>query len=358
MVVEEEGRAGRARRVPRVESELVEVVLGRLDLAIVADLVAEAEEGVLDLAPRLRDRVQVPERERVAGEGDVDDLLGERTVELRALELRAASLERALEPVADAVQRHARSRDRGPRGEPARARSCGRGSGRAPPRARRGSRRLRSRSVPRFPGPWDPPADCTIGFRERLRTLRGDLRRLGLAHDRGRSVLRRACARGRRAGCRARCRQWAGGDSGVTGDRPDARNRPLAGDAGAGARARRRGRRAAGAAGGRHARAVARGAGGAHLLPVSRAAPPADVGRPAAGVRAGRSLLAAGRPVRLERVRVQPAHRRGERRRVGRAGRNPTPGRSRARRGADRHHARVRRLDLALVGEPLRVGRV
>ena len=106
MVVEEEGRARRARRVPRVESELVEVVLGRLDLAVVADLVAEAEEGVLDLAPRLRDRVQVPERERVAGEGDVDDLLGERTVELRALELCAASLERALEPVADAVQRH------------------------------------------------------------------------------------------------------------------------------------------------------------------------------------------------------------------------------------------------------------
>ena len=93
--------------MPRVEGELVEVVLGRLDLAVVADLVAEAEEGVLDLPPRLRDRVQVAERERVAGERDVDDVLGERTVELSALELCAAGLERGLEPVADAVQRHA-----------------------------------------------------------------------------------------------------------------------------------------------------------------------------------------------------------------------------------------------------------
>ena len=79
----------RARRVPRVEGELVEVVLDRLDLAVVADLVAEAEEGVLDLPPRLGDRVQVPERKLVAGQRDVDDVLGQRAVELGALELLA-----------------------------------------------------------------------------------------------------------------------------------------------------------------------------------------------------------------------------------------------------------------------------
>jgi hypothetical protein len=44
----------RARRVPRREGELVEVVLDRLDLAVVADLVTEAEKGVLDLTPCLR----------------------------------------------------------------------------------------------------------------------------------------------------------------------------------------------------------------------------------------------------------------------------------------------------------------
>ena len=50
--------------MPRVERELVEVVLRRLDLAVVSNLVAEADEGVLDLAARLRDRVQMAERER------------------------------------------------------------------------------------------------------------------------------------------------------------------------------------------------------------------------------------------------------------------------------------------------------
>ena len=64
-----------------------------------------------------------------------------------------------------------------------------------------------------------------------------------------------------------------------------------------------RGGRGSGAAGGRHARARAGRAGGADLLPVSRAAALADVGRPAAGVRAGRGLAAAGRALRLERVR-------------------------------------------------------
>ena len=80
----------RARGVPRVEGELVEVELDGLDLAVVADLVAEPEERVLDLAPGLRDRVQVAERQLLAGERDVDDVLGKAPLELGALELRAS----------------------------------------------------------------------------------------------------------------------------------------------------------------------------------------------------------------------------------------------------------------------------
>ena len=116
MVVEEERRAMRARRVPRVERELVEVVLGRLDLAVVADLVAEPEEGVLDLAPGLGDRVQVAEREPLAGERDVDDVLGQRAVELGALERGLAGGDRGFDRLAGRVERHARSRGRAPRG--------------------------------------------------------------------------------------------------------------------------------------------------------------------------------------------------------------------------------------------------
>src|SRR3954462_4051311 len=106
LVVEEEGRAVRARRMPRVEGELVEVELDRLDLAVVPDLVAEPEEGVLDLTPGLRDRVEVPERQRVAREGDVDDVFGQRALELGALEGFAPLRERRLEPVAQRVERH------------------------------------------------------------------------------------------------------------------------------------------------------------------------------------------------------------------------------------------------------------
>ena len=94
--------------MPLVERELVEVVLRRLDLAVVADLVAEAEEGVLDLPPRLRDRVQVAEREPLAGERDVDDVLGQRTVELGALEGGLARIDGALDRFPGRVERHAR----------------------------------------------------------------------------------------------------------------------------------------------------------------------------------------------------------------------------------------------------------
>ena len=58
LVVDEERRERRARRVARREVERVEVVARRLDLAAVDDPVAEPEEDVLDLAPDLRDQVQ------------------------------------------------------------------------------------------------------------------------------------------------------------------------------------------------------------------------------------------------------------------------------------------------------------
>ena len=64
VVVEEERRARRARRVPRREVQALEVVVRRLDLAPVDDLVAEAEEDVLDLAADLRDQVQMAARAR------------------------------------------------------------------------------------------------------------------------------------------------------------------------------------------------------------------------------------------------------------------------------------------------------
>ena len=94
--------------MPRIEGELVEVVLGGLDLAVVADLVAEPEEGVLDLAPGLRDRMQVAERQALARERDVDDVFGERTVELGALEGGLAGGDRGFDRLAGRVERDAR----------------------------------------------------------------------------------------------------------------------------------------------------------------------------------------------------------------------------------------------------------
>src|SRR5205823_1356560 len=104
--VEEERRPRRARRMPGVEGELVEVVGRRLDLAVVANLVPQAEEDVLDLPPDLRDRVQVAERQLVAGERDVDGLLRQSPLELRPLERRLLRRDRRLELLADRVERH------------------------------------------------------------------------------------------------------------------------------------------------------------------------------------------------------------------------------------------------------------
>ena len=92
----------------RGKVEAVEVVMGRLDLAAVDDLVTEAEEDVLHLAPDLRDQVQVPAPRRLAGQRDVDPLLAQPPVELGALERLAAALECLLEALPERVQGHAR----------------------------------------------------------------------------------------------------------------------------------------------------------------------------------------------------------------------------------------------------------
>ena len=138
------------------------------------------------------------------------------------------------------------------------------------------------------------------------------------------AVLRRARARGGRAARRARDRERAGRDPGRAGDRPAGdRHRLVAGDARAGPGASGRGGRRARPARGRHARPRARRAGGADLLPVPRAAAPADLGRPPPHLRARRRLAPAGRPVRLERLRLRPPHRRAARRRRTRTSRVP-----------------------------------
>src|SRR6185437_13014547 len=87
--------------------ELVEVVFDRLDLRVVPDLVAEAEERVLDDAADLGDRVEMADRQLLAGQRDVDDLVAQAAVELLVLEQLLARGDGALEALADAVQEHA-----------------------------------------------------------------------------------------------------------------------------------------------------------------------------------------------------------------------------------------------------------
>src|SRR6266516_230718 len=91
----------------RGERELVEVVLDGLDLRVVPDLVAEAEERVLDDAADLGDRVQMADRQVLAGQRDVDNLVAEAAVELLVLEQLLALGDGGLEALADAIQEHA-----------------------------------------------------------------------------------------------------------------------------------------------------------------------------------------------------------------------------------------------------------
>ena len=112
LLVEEQGRARRAGRMPFGEAERVEVVAGRLDLAAVDDLVAEAEEDVLDVAADERGRVQRAARpqprraEQPRRQRDVGALGLQARVELRPLELGLRRLDRLLDRLPGGVQRH------------------------------------------------------------------------------------------------------------------------------------------------------------------------------------------------------------------------------------------------------------
>ena len=106
---------------------------------------AEAEEDVLELAPRLREQVQAPDGlRRLAGQRDVDAVGGEAHVELRRLRARAArcsiSASSAWRAWLAALPTAPRSlgRQLGDAAQQvAAARPCARGSARAAPRARR-----------------------------------------------------------------------------------------------------------------------------------------------------------------------------------------------------------------------------
>ena len=113
----DEGRIGAERRRIDVEGVLEhprrvagrivegrEVVVVVLDLGTLRDPVAEADEDVLDLAPRPRQRMEVaePDRRR-ARQRHVDPLRGEAVVELGPLVTLAGLLEQRLELGADLV---------------------------------------------------------------------------------------------------------------------------------------------------------------------------------------------------------------------------------------------------------------
>ena len=86
------------RRVLRAVVERVEVVVDEVGLRPLHDAEAEAEEHVLDLAPRGGQQVQAPGGRRGrAGERDVDHVGGQPGVELGRLERVRARLDRRLE---------------------------------------------------------------------------------------------------------------------------------------------------------------------------------------------------------------------------------------------------------------------
>ena len=208
----------------RREGQRIEVVTGGLDLATVDDRVPEPEEDVLDLAPDLRDRVQVPARPAPDGQRHVHALLGEPPVEIGAGELFLAGVERRLEAFAHRVQRHPglpvahvpeRLLERALAAEVLDPRRldllsstsrCGYGFGRALPpssdlrvhRARRGYRRVcdplvvRPRLIATRRG--EPRLSIAKPHREPLRPDRADLRPVEPVRHRGHRVLRRGGA--------------------------------------------------------------------------------------------------------------------------------------------------------------------
>ena len=103
---EVEGVLRRPRGVLRRVVERGEVVVLVVDLGALDDRESEPDEDVLHLAPDLRDEVQAAAGlRRVAGERDVDAVLGEAAVELGRLELGGPLGEQALERHAHLVGR-------------------------------------------------------------------------------------------------------------------------------------------------------------------------------------------------------------------------------------------------------------
>ena len=271
VVVDVERVARRPRGVRQRLVERVEVVPDRLHLAAVHDLVAEAEEDVLDLAHDLRQRMEMPERRPLPRQRDVEALGGLEPA--GPLECGVTLVDRSLEALAHGVQRHAGLAVANlPQRELQLALAAEEPDAQHR-RARRGSRPPRSRSEPRSRAPGHPSADCTIGLRDLpVRPFRRRLRRVGVRHDGGRAVLRGARAGRRRTGRSSSSPSATAVSRFLSRWRRAARDRHrlLAGDARAGACAGRADRRRPRPPRGRHARLRARRAGGARLLPVSR----------------------------------------------------------------------------------------
>src|SRR3954465_4260120 len=99
--------------MPVWEAESIEVVAGRLDLPAVDDLVAEAEEDVLEVAAGGRRRMERAARpqlrrpEHPRRKCHVGALGREPLLELGARELRLPGGERRLDRLAHGVERHA-----------------------------------------------------------------------------------------------------------------------------------------------------------------------------------------------------------------------------------------------------------
>src|SRR4029453_6437609 len=93
--------------MPRRELELVEVVRRGLDLLVVANVVAEAQEGVLDGRADLRDRGAVAAGGGLAGETPFERFPRQRAIELGALQRFVPAVERRLDRLARRIQCHA-----------------------------------------------------------------------------------------------------------------------------------------------------------------------------------------------------------------------------------------------------------
>ena len=102
-VGDEEGVVQGTGRVIGRRVESLEVVVLGLDLGPFGDLVAHADEDVLDLPLGLIDQVQPPEGRRPTGQGDVHALPVQDVQQLIGLDDHPALFERGLERLADDV---------------------------------------------------------------------------------------------------------------------------------------------------------------------------------------------------------------------------------------------------------------